>query len=98
MTWNFNSPFHRFRANALCSAERMQANAVAIHEFGKELEGRINKLQYLAVLFSAAFGSGVFMIATGRPVGVEALLPVGASGKVFKKTNSTVRLSLTPKV
>lgn len=61
----------------------LQANVVAIHEFGKELEGRINKLQYLAVLLSAAFGSGVFMIATGRPVGTEALLPVSASGETF---------------
>ena len=65
----------------------MQANVVAIHEFGKELEGRINKLQYLAVLLSAAFGSGVFMIATGRPVGTEALLPVSASGDTFTAIN-----------
>ena len=53
---------------------------VAIHEFGKELEGRINKLQYLAVLLSAAYGSGLFQLAMGRPVGPEALLPVSASG------------------
>ena len=30
----------------------LQANVVAIRELGKELEGHINKLQYLAVLFS----------------------------------------------
>ena len=33
----------------------LQANDVAIHGFGKELEGQINNLQYQAVLFSDRF-------------------------------------------
>ncbi len=59
----------------------MQANCLAIHEFGKDLEAQIGKLQFLAVLVFAAYASGLTMIITNHPVGAEALLPVGASGR-----------------
>lgn len=59
-----------------------QANCLAIHEFGKDLEAQIGKLQFLAVLVFAAYASGLTMIVTNHPVGAEALLPVGASGRV----------------
>ena len=53
---------------------------MAIHEFGKDLEAEVGKLQYLAVLVFSAYASGLFMIVTNRPIGAEAFLPVGASG------------------
>ena len=53
---------------------------MAIHEFGKDLEAQVGKLQLLAVLAFSAYTSGLFMIVTQRPVGPEAMLPVGASG------------------
>lgn len=53
---------------------------MAIHEFGKDLEAEVGKLQYLAVLVFSAYASGLFMVITNRPIGAEALLPVGASG------------------
>ena len=59
----------------------LQANSVAIHEFGKDLEAEVGKLQYLAVLVFSAYASGLFMIVTNRPIGAEAFLPVGASGR-----------------
>lgn len=58
----------------------LQANCVAIHEFGKDLEAQVGKLQYLAVLVFSAYASGLFMVVTNRPIGNEAFLPVGASG------------------
>lgn len=58
----------------------LQANCVAIHEFGKDLEAQVGKLQYLAVLVFSAYASGLFMVVTNRPIGAEAFLPVGASG------------------
>ena len=58
----------------------LQANCLAIHEFGKDLEGQVGKLQYLAVLVFSAYASGLLMVVTNRPVGAEAFLPVGASG------------------
>ena len=73
---------------------RLQANVVAIHEFGKELEGRVSKLQYLAVLLSAAYASGVVMLYTGRPIGAEALLPVSASGGVSSTVSASGGVSL----
>ena len=41
----------------------------------------------MAVLVSAAYASGLAMIMTNRPVGAEALLPVGASGDSLDSTN-----------
>lgn len=58
----------------------MQANCLAIHEFGKDLEAQVGKIQYLAVLVFSAYASGLLMVVTNRPVGAEAFLPVGASG------------------
>ena len=63
-----------------CLPACLQANCVAVHEFGKDLEGQVGKLQFLAVLIAAAYASGLTMLVTGRPVGAEASLPVGASG------------------
>ena len=57
-----------------------QANCLAIHEFGKELESRVGRIQFVSVLVFAAYTSGVVMIGTGRPTGLDAFLPVGASG------------------
>ena len=57
-----------------------QANCLAVHEFGKELESRVGRTQFVSVLVFAAYTSGLVMIATGQPVGAEAYLPVGASG------------------
>ncbi len=77
----------------------MQANCLAIHEFGKDLEAQIGKLQFLAVLVFAAYASGLTMIITNHPVGAEALLPVGASGRaanilfiMLHRNNSTGEL------
>lgn len=39
----------------LSKLHSLQANVIAVYEFGKELEGQVNKLQYLAVLFSDCF-------------------------------------------
>lgn len=58
----------------------LQANCVAIHEFGKDLEAQVGKIQFIAVLVFSAYASGLFMVVTNRPIGVEAFLPVGASG------------------
>lgn len=65
----------------ICYSTKLQANCLAIHEFGKDLEAQIGKLQFLAVLVFAAYASGLTMIVTNHPVGAEALLPVGASGR-----------------
>ena len=80
----------------------MQANCLAIHEFGKDLEAQIGKLQFLAVLVFAAYASGLTMIITNHPVGAEALLPVGASGRaanilfiMLHRNNSTGELHYT---
>lgn len=59
---------------------QLQANCLAIHEFGKDLEAQVGKIQYLAVLVFSAYASGLLMVVTNRPVGAEAYLPVGASG------------------
>ncbi|KAA6420977.1 MAG: hypothetical protein FRX49_09117 [Trebouxia sp. A1-2] len=72
----------------------MLANCLAIHEFGKDLEAQIGKLQFLAVLVFAAYASGLTMIVTNHPVGAEALLPVGASGLVTGITGTLFVMSL----
>lgn len=41
----------------------------------------MGKVQYLAVLVFSAYASGLLMVVTNRPVGAEAFLPVGASGR-----------------
>ena len=61
---------------------------MAIHEFGKDLEAQVGKLQYLAVLVFSAYASGLFMVVTNRPIGAEAFLPVGASGRAHGNTGS----------
>ncbi|DBA82805.1 TPA: hypothetical protein ACH3X1_007031 [Trebouxia sp. C0004] len=74
----------RFYTTTLLHANLLHllANSLAIHEFGKDLEAEIGKLQFLAVLVFAAYASGLTMIVTNHPIGAEALLPVGASGRV----------------
>lgn len=86
----------RFYTTTLLHANLLHllANCLAIHEFGKDLEAEIGKLQFLAVLVFAAYGSGLTMIITNHPVGAEALLPVGASGLVTGITGTLFLLSL----
>lgn len=59
-----------------------QANCLAIHEFGKDLEAQIGRVQFVAVLVFSAYASGLAMIISNHPIGAEALLPVGASGMI----------------
>ncbi|KAL3157950.1 hypothetical protein ABBQ32_012350 [Trebouxia sp. C0010 RCD-2024] len=86
----------RFYTTTLLHANLLHllANCVAIHEFGKDLEAQVGKLQYLAVLVFSAYASGLFMVVTNRPIGAEAFLPVGASGLVTGITSSLFLMSL----
>lgn len=86
----------RFYTTTLLHANLLHllANCLAIHEFGKDLEAQIGKLQFVAVLVFAAYASGLAMIMTNRPVGAEALLPVGASGLVTGITGTLFLMSL----
>ena len=72
---------HQIQSIEKCYSTNLQANCLAIHEFGKDLEAQIGKVQFLVVLVFAAYASGLTMIVTNHPVGAEALLPVGASGR-----------------
>lgn len=92
----FEGQYWRFYTTTLLHANLLHllANCLAIHEFGKELESRVGRIQFVSVLVFAAYTSGLIMIATGRPTGADAFLPVGASGLVTGITGSLLLLSL----
>ena len=55
----------------------MQANSLALHEFGKDLERHVGSVNMAAILVASAVGSG--LAATHFGLGPSAV-PLGASG------------------
>ena len=55
----------------------MQANSLAVHEFGKDLERHVGSVNMAAILLASAVGSG--LAATHFGLGASAV-PLGASG------------------
>ena len=72
----------KFRRLNMSINQSRRPIALRFMSLARTLEARIGKLQFLAVLVFAAYASGLTMIVTNHPVGAEALLPVGASGRV----------------
>ena len=60
---------------ALCLP--VQANCLALHEFGKDLERHVGSVNMAAILVASAVGSG--LAATHFGLGASAV-PLGASG------------------